>query len=194
MKGRQKNFFDQMFDPLVNKLEAAMGQAVPAGPSTAQPVPDTIDAIHISRARALSLYEPWASLVTLGAKQYETRSWSTRYRGLVVIHASQNREYLHQMFAHTFYEVFKEVGILQPNQFVLGAAVGVAWLEDVLPVERLWSEIGSIEKSFGDYSEGRFAWKFARPMRFETPIPIRGAQGLWEWPSHLAALLEVYGG
>lgn len=39
--------------------------------------------------KALSLTQPWASLVAIGAKRIETRSWSTSYRGLVAIHASK---------------------------------------------------------------------------------------------------------
>jgi hypothetical protein len=37
--------------------------------------------------KALTLHQPWASLVAVGAKTIETRSWSTLYRGPVAIHA-----------------------------------------------------------------------------------------------------------
>lgn len=39
--------------------------------------------------RAISLLQPWATLVALGAKRRETRSWPTRYRGPIAIHASK---------------------------------------------------------------------------------------------------------
>ena len=39
--------------------------------------------------KALTLWQPWASLIAWGEKQYETRSWSTEYRGLLAIHASK---------------------------------------------------------------------------------------------------------
>jgi hypothetical protein len=39
-------------------------------------------------ARALTLWQPWASLVALGFKRIETRGWSTGYRGPLVIHAA----------------------------------------------------------------------------------------------------------
>lgn len=38
--------------------------------------------------KALTLWQPWASLIALGEKRYETRSWATSYRGLLAIHAS----------------------------------------------------------------------------------------------------------
>lgn len=39
--------------------------------------------------KALSLWQPWASLVAIGAKTIETRSWSTSYRGPLAIHAAK---------------------------------------------------------------------------------------------------------
>jgi hypothetical protein len=39
--------------------------------------------------KALTLHQPWASLVAVGAKTIETRSWSTRYRGPLAIHAAK---------------------------------------------------------------------------------------------------------
>lgn len=41
--------------------------------------------------RALTLHQPWATLVAIGAKRIETRSWHTAYRGLVAIHAGRHR-------------------------------------------------------------------------------------------------------
>jgi activating signal cointegrator 1 len=39
--------------------------------------------------KALTLTQPWASLVAVGAKVIETRSWSTSYRGPLAIHAAK---------------------------------------------------------------------------------------------------------
>lgn len=41
--------------------------------------------------KTLSLWQPWASLVALGIKTIETRSWSTKYRGPLAIHAARRR-------------------------------------------------------------------------------------------------------
>lgn len=38
--------------------------------------------------KALTIWQPWASLIACGAKQYETRSWPTKYRGPIAIHAA----------------------------------------------------------------------------------------------------------
>lgn len=39
--------------------------------------------------KAISLWQPWASLVAVGAKKIETRSWATKYRGSLAIHATK---------------------------------------------------------------------------------------------------------
>lgn len=38
--------------------------------------------------KALTIWQPWASLIACGVKQYETRSWPTKYRGPIAIHAA----------------------------------------------------------------------------------------------------------
>ena len=38
--------------------------------------------------KVLTLTQPWATLVAIGAKRIETRSWATKYRGPLLIHAA----------------------------------------------------------------------------------------------------------
>jgi hypothetical protein len=38
--------------------------------------------------KALTLWQPWATLVAIGAKKVETRCWSKKYRGELAIHAA----------------------------------------------------------------------------------------------------------
>lgn len=43
--------------------------------------------------KAITLHQPWATLVSLGVKTIETRSWTTRYRGPLAIHAAKTDEW-----------------------------------------------------------------------------------------------------
>lgn len=45
--------------------------------------------------KALTLHQPWASLIAVGVKTIETRSWATKYRGPLAIHAGKHFELLH---------------------------------------------------------------------------------------------------
>lgn len=38
--------------------------------------------------KAISIQNPWAGLIILGLKSYETRSWNTKHRGKLAIHSS----------------------------------------------------------------------------------------------------------
>lgn len=41
--------------------------------------------------KALTIHQPWAQLIALGVKTIETRSWSTRHRGAIAIHAGASQ-------------------------------------------------------------------------------------------------------
>lgn len=45
--------------------------------------------------------------------------------------------------------------------------------------------VSDVERAFGDYSPGRFAFLCANPVRFDMPIPFRGHQGLFDVPDGL---------
>jgi len=42
--------------------------------------------------RAITIHQPYASLIACGAKRLETRSWRTNYRGRIAIHAAASDE------------------------------------------------------------------------------------------------------
>jgi activating signal cointegrator 1 len=140
--------------------------------------------------KALTLMQPWASLVATGAKRLETRSWQTRYRGKLAIHAAKafptNARQLCRQ--EPFRTVLAQAGISGPEQLPTGAvlatcelvtivrggrpaALAVAALLPVSPHE-LW---------FGDFSPGRYAWVLDEVQALLEPIPARGALGLWQW-------------
>ena len=41
------------------------------------------------KIKAITIYQPWASLKACGAKKFETRGWATNYRGPIAIHAAK---------------------------------------------------------------------------------------------------------
>lgn len=38
--------------------------------------------------KAITIWQPWAEFVAAGVKHNETRSWATKYRGPIAIHAA----------------------------------------------------------------------------------------------------------
>jgi activating signal cointegrator 1 len=131
--------------------------------------------------RCLSLTQPWATLVMIGAKRIETRSWRTSYRGPLGIHAAKGFPKVAREICLT--EPFKRTLIVAGYRSVadlpFGALLGTVQLVAVVGVKRVRSAISSDEYAFGDYSDGRFAWILEDVRPLKTPIPIRGALGLW---------------
>ena len=137
--------------------------------------------------KAISLYEPWATLIALGKKRYETRSWSTTYRGPLLICASIKRPPLHETIG-----VLYRAGI-NSDELKPGRAVAIVELIGVHPTKALvYAELGEDEQYFGDFSSGRFAWQLKNIRRILKPPPIKGRQGLFDIPDDLIKNLDTY--
>lgn len=126
--------------------------------------------------RTLSLWQPFASLIAVGAKTIETRHWSTTYRGPLVIHAAKTTKCMNLCDV----EPFGSCLFTGPNaieDLPLGALVCVADLVDCVPTETL--KPTEPERSFGDYSAGRFGWILENIRALPAALPYRGGQGLF---------------
>lgn len=153
--------------------------------------------------KALSLDQPWASLVAAGLKTNETRCWSTSYRGPLLIHATvkwrrQEKEAMERLYA---YREVRDALYGEPwtgvdrwalacnTRLPLGCALAIVRLEDVIEtttwIENTYRPQGgarSLEVAAGDYSPGRFAWILRDLKRLEKPIPMKGGQRIWNAP------------
>lgn len=132
--------------------------------------------------RALSLTQPWATAVAVGIKQWETRSWPTVVRGEIAIHSAKG----FPRYAKEFAAEEQAAGRLPQGQLPLGSIVCLAELVECRQTETVEKEIGDIERSYGDYSVGRFAFKLINVHPLAEPVLWRGALGFWsvEWDLH----------
>jgi activating signal cointegrator 1 len=134
--------------------------------------------------KALTLTQPWATLVDLRKKHIETRSWTTKYRGLLVIHAAKGFPVWAKELCTD--DVFLEaLGDLTWKTVPLSRGLCIVRLVDVQRTEDVracYPDRFPHEEPFGDYSEGRFAWVTEYVKHLDDPREVRGALGLWEWP------------
>ena len=126
--------------------------------------------------KTLSLTQPWATLVVTGAKRFETRSWTTTYRGPLLIHAAKK----YPVFARRFALAEERFLGRLLHDLPLGAIIGRVVLKNVCPTDEVRPYLTDLERLYGDYTPGRWAWELADAETFETPIPYRGALGLFE--------------
>lgn len=155
----------------------------------------------IQTVKAISLWEPWATLVRLKAKLFETRSWKRSYKGPLLICASTKVVPLymveHLLCNPVFWEVLRPLGIpavlyqgfgkfectpkswktIVDHYLFPGKAVALANLVSYHATQTLY--LSEQEKLFGDYSPGRFAWRLddITPI---VPVPVTGKQGLFD--------------
>jgi len=126
--------------------------------------------------RCISLYQPWASLMALGHKTIETRSWGTSYRGLLAIHASKR---LVMPPDPEFRQAIVELGLMK-YEWPLGQIVGICRLLDCVTITP-HMPLSGYEHLFGDFTVGRVAWLTSNMENLIEPVKCVGRQGLFEW-------------
>lgn len=168
---------------------------------------------ELESIKALTLWQPYASLIALGIKFIETRSWSTKYRGPLAIHAGLKKPHIDDDA-----EIWRP--LLDPNgsgmlmvPVFTGAVVATCELVDVVPIRTLEDDqgrrdgsvvdmhlfrglwlirIGAVmrviedQRPYGDFAPGRFAWILDDIKPLSAPIPAKGKQGLWELEMEIA--------
>lgn len=140
--------------------------------------------------RAITIYQPWATLIAIGEKRFETRGWPTNYRGKIAIHAAKKLD--------------KEIFLREPLRSVLdlhgytvdnlpaGAIVAIA---NLVGCHKVIGNKGTVsaylsnhkvvdghELLFGNFDFGRYAWEMT-DSKWIDPVPAKGQQGLWNCPS-----------
>lgn len=144
--------------------------------------------------KALSLIQPYATLIILGYKQLETRSWQTSHRGNLAIHASAGKPSWARQVCETDLYIQRALAKhgLTFDTLPRGAVLGTVGVRGMLPIDKnLISHLSPLEFACGDYSmPGRFAWDLFAALPLTTPIACRGALSVWEVPAEV--IVQIY--
>ncbi len=139
--------------------------------------------------KAITIKQPWATLIALGEKNFETRSWQTKYRGPLAIHAGKSidKDACEDSWIKG---VLKEHGITSHKELQTGVVLATVELVDCYRVEATLGHasvltkgktLNGLEVAFGDYTEGRYAWELTNLQVLPEPMPAKGQLSLWEW-------------
>lgn len=143
--------------------------------------------------RALTVRQPYATLLAAGAKRVETRSWAPR--GLVAgewlaIHAAREwypggRELARGEPFTSALDLARRRGLLSahdPRDLPRSCILALAHFDRVIPGDGPEAAaLSPDERAFGIYGPGRWGWVFDSVRPLCEPIPARGALGLWQW-------------
>lgn len=134
--------------------------------------------------KAISLWQPWASLMAVGAKRNETRSWPTSHRGDLAICAAKHWD--DDCAACLGEPEFEEALRGKVQKMPFGCVVAVVDLyscvrsEEVNLKSSVVRPLHKHEHLFGNYGCGRFVWQTRNLRTLLTPVPVKGRQGLFE--------------
>lgn len=124
--------------------------------------------------KCLTVAQPFAQLIIAGEKIIENRTWATRYRGPLLIHAGRSRRYLtgpNEAIAR-----MALYGICEIHELALGAIIGQVDVVDCLRVEELPVKLRVSQRRF---IEGPWCWVLESPVVFDDPVAYRGGQRLF---------------
>ena len=141
--------------------------------------------------KAITLHQPYATLMAIGAKTFETRSWKTGHIGPIAVHAAKTRENDGLFWYEPIATMLKQYGYSNPDELPYGkvvsihvmracfptpAVAGTSVTYGVLTIPPEWPE-----SRFGFYGPGRYAWHMPLLEMLDPPIAVRARQGLWNW-------------
>lgn len=129
--------------------------------------------------KVLSLTEPYATLIKNGIKTIETRSWNTKYRGTLYIHASSTKT------PKTYKENVELMSLVNDDELNYGNIICSCELVDCIEmtedfVEKI-KKLNRNEYITGIYSKGRYAWILENIKALDKPIKAKGHLGIWNY-------------
>jgi hypothetical protein len=137
--------------------------------------------------KAISIWQPYASLIIHGHKVVETRGWAAPKSiiGQTIAIASTANIKREQRDAYNdeeFQYFYKDTGLPDLENLPCGYALGTAMIVGCdLITESLVEDVSLEELSYGWWDYGRYAWHLSQARPFPEPIRCKGNQGIWEW-------------
>ena len=124
--------------------------------------------------KVLTIKQPWATLIAKGYKEYEFRTWKTKYRGDILIHAGKSID-------KKAMSRFEEYNLVYP----VGKIIAKATLTDCLNVdERFRTEVipknPLVYRGISDTEWKGYGFKIENIKEID-PIEINGKLSLWDY-------------
>lgn len=162
-----------------------------------------IKVLQADTVTTLSFTDPWGSALAVGEKRVETRSWPAPARYWnhpIAIHIASTltAEAKAACEEEHFQHVLQAAGYTRTSRrgfqwnLPLRCVIAIAWLERVQRVVSV-CPVNEHERLFGNYTPGRYAWRFGAVYRLKEPVVATGRLGLWQWTPPPTFWAEIQG-
>lgn len=140
--------------------------------------------------KALSVKQPWTSLIFYG-KDIENRTWATKYRGELLIHASAKSAGIPSELLTE--EQWDFLGLenlfnleqceLMAGRYITSAIIGkVDIIDCVINHHSIWAEKSEFFDEFLFPTKPTYNWVLENPVLFNEPIlNVKGGLSLWNY-------------
>ena len=136
--------------------------------------------------KALSIRQPWSWLIVHGLKDVENRSWPTKFRGRVYVHAGLKNESSPEMVG---YIKARCPDLKFPLSCYFGGIIGEVDIVDCR--FRFGDENDNLYSKW--HEAGMYGFYLANPVEYEKPIPCKGQLGFFKvGPEFITAYSEVF--
>lgn len=149
--------------------------------------------------KAITVRQPWATLIASGAKRYETRCWAPRnpkggqFTGQVAIHAAKLLSPRQRDLCgrEPYWSALRASGVVSLAELPLGRIVAVCELGIARPGPAVLPHLhGDDDQAlFGDFTSRCLAWPLVSVVPIPDGEPVLGQLGLWDLPTPVAARL-----
>ena len=133
--------------------------------------------------KVLSLTEPYATLIRLGKKKIETRSFKTNYRGELYIHASSTK------IPKEWKNNKELMNLIKDNDLNFGYIICKCNLVDCVYMDKEFLDNikkDKLEYLVCDYKLGRYAWILDDIEVLDRPIFAKGKLGIWNYQEDIS--------
>ena len=146
--------------------------------------------------KAISLWQPYASAMALGLKQNETRSWYLNPTGELTAICAAKKQSGELRVKFNDLKLNGKIGLgfydYSYGELPFGFVVAVGRFCASGNVELFVNEHLSIhERLLGDYSPGRFVWRFENIVELKNPVSVIGRQGIFNLPPDVEAKVRA---
>ena len=144
--------------------------------------------------KALTLHQPYATLIAHGAKTIETRGYAPPHQlvgSRIAIHAGKtlaegwapSRDLPMGAVVATaqIVESFQVLGYLAHDEAAKTRLLHVSVPRPGHPRYECQIAVRDNEWNLGNYAPGRWCWALAHVRKLAPPVPARGHQKLWDW-------------